>query len=237
MSEKECVFSRGLKRHATLKHVQEAVTPKNLKKEFIAIDEFMNIMKRCEDSFNENLCLPEDTRKLLSLFDFTPDDSVELWAVLKPVVERLHGNAENCYSDFFGLLQENLLPKKFGDDITLANVLLPEVTNHVSMHLSTMKVHYDNLTIKYDSAKLSKKEFKSLQYIVAYAVHKLYCQFKFSKNRYYVYSKQSLSILLCCKIDSDDTQISTNAKDRGGLWRVNETVHIEYFALSYQHFA
>ena len=160
MSEKECVFSRGLKRHATLKHVQEAVTPKNLKKEFITIDEFTNIVKRCEDSCNENLCLPEDTRKLFLFFDFTPDDSIELWAVLKPVVERFHGNAENCYSDFFGLLQENLLPKKFGDDITLANVLLPEVTNHVSMHLSTMKVHYDNLTIKYDSVKLSKKNSK-----------------------------------------------------------------------------
>ena len=78
MCEKECVFSRGLKRQATLKHVPEEVTPKNLKKEFIAIDEFINIVKRCEDSYNENLCLPEDTRKLLSFFDFTPDDSVEL---------------------------------------------------------------------------------------------------------------------------------------------------------------
>ena len=39
-----------------------------------------------------------------------------------------------------------------------------------------------------------------------------------------VYSKQCLSILLCCKIDSDDTQKLVNAKDQGGLWRVNETV-------------
>ena len=45
------------------------------------------------------------------------------------------------------------------------------------------------------------------------------------------YSKQCLSILLCCKIDSDDTQRRIKAKDRGGLWRVNETVQnifIEY---------
>ena len=33
-----------------------------------------------------------------------------------------------------------------------------------------------------------------------------------------------LSILLCCKIDSDDTQTLINTKDRGGLWRINETV-------------
>ena len=29
---------------------------------------------------------------------------------------------------------------------------------------------------------------------------------------------------MCCKIDSDETQGRMNAKDRGGFWRVNETV-------------
>ena len=77
MCGKECVSSRGLKRHTTLKHVQEEVTPKEQKKVLIAIDEFMNIVKKCADSCNEDLCLPEDTRKMFSSFDFTPDDAVE----------------------------------------------------------------------------------------------------------------------------------------------------------------
>ena len=47
----------------------------------IAIDEFMNIVKKCADSGNEDLCLPEDTGKMFSSFDFTHDDAVELWAV------------------------------------------------------------------------------------------------------------------------------------------------------------
>ena len=76
----------------------------------------MNIVKKYADSCNEDLCLPEDTRKMFPSFDFTPDDAVELWAVLKPMVEKFHGNAENYYSDFHGLLQENLLPKNFGGD-------------------------------------------------------------------------------------------------------------------------
>ena len=29
---------------------------------------------------------------------------------------------------------------------------------------------------------------------------------------------------MCCKIDSDDIQRRENALDRGGFWRVNETV-------------
>ena len=92
------------------------------------------------------------------------------------------------------------------------------------MYLSTKKVHYDNPTIKYDSVKLSERELKSLQYIVGYVVHKLYSKFKFSKNKDYVYSKQCLSIFLCCKVEFDDTQTLINAKDRGGLLRVNSTI-------------
>ena len=60
MCRKECVSSRELKRHRTLKHVQEEVTRKEPKKKvLIAIDEFMNIVKNCADSCSEDLCLPE----------------------------------------------------------------------------------------------------------------------------------------------------------------------------------
>ena len=65
---------------------------------------------------------------------------------------------------------------------------------------------------------------KKFQYVVAYVVHKLYSKFKFSKNEDSVYSKPCLSILLYWKIDSDGTKTLINAKDRGGLWRANETV-------------
>ena len=92
------------------------------------------------------------------------------------------------------------------------------------MHSSTKKVHYDKPKIKYDSVKLSERKLKSLQYLVGYVFHKLYSKFKFSKTKDCVYSKHCLSILLCCKVDSDDTQILINAKDLGGLWIVNETV-------------
>ena len=95
------------------------------------------------------------------------------------------------------------------------------------MHLSTKKVHYDNPTIKHDSVKLPERE---LQYIVGYVVHKLYSKFKFSKNEDCVYSKQCLSILLYCKRDSDDTRTLINAKDRGRLWRINETVQNIFIA-------
>ena len=100
----------------------------------------MNMAKKIADSCNEDLCLLKHTRKMFSSFDFRPDDGIELWEVVKPVVEKFHGNAENYYSNFYGILQEHLLPKKFGGDIILTNILLPDVGNHILMHLSTKKV-------------------------------------------------------------------------------------------------
>ena len=86
MCGKECISSPGLKRHTALNHVQKKITPKEQKKVLIVINEFMNIVKKCADSCNEDLCLPEDTRKMFSSFDFTPDDAAELGAVFKSVV-------------------------------------------------------------------------------------------------------------------------------------------------------
>ena len=92
------------------------------------------------------------------------------------------------------------------------------------MHLSTKKVHYDNPTIKHDSVKLPERVTNNnQQYIVGYVAHKLYSKFKFSKNKDCVCSKQCLSILLCCKINSDDTQDQQILKievDYGELMRL-----------------
>ena len=59
------------------------------------------------------------------------DDVVDLWAIWKQLAEKFHGNAENYYSNVYGLLQENLLSKKFGGDIFPPNILLPEIFNHI----------------------------------------------------------------------------------------------------------
>ena len=90
-------------------------------------------------------------------------------------------------------------PEKFGGDITLINILLTEVANHILTHLSTNnKVHEGNSTIKRDSVKNFVRELKSLQNTVGYVVHKLYSYFKFSKNKDCIHSKQCVLLLLCC---------------------------------------
>ena len=88
--------------------------------------------------------------------------------------------ARKHYSSSYGLLQENSLPEKFGGDITLTNILLPEVGSLILTHLSTKRIHDDNSVIKRDSVKRSEKELKR--------THKLYSKFKFSKNKDCIYS-------------------------------------------------
>ena len=40
---------------------------------------------------------------MFSIFDFTSDNAAELWAILEPVVAKLHVNVESYYSSFYGL--------------------------------------------------------------------------------------------------------------------------------------
>ena len=53
---------------------------------------------------------------------FTSEDSLQLLQKLKYIVEDFSGDAEKCYSVFYGVL--------------LDNVLMTEAANHILIHLS-----------------------------------------------------------------------------------------------------
>ena len=95
---------------------------------------------------------------------------------------------------FYGLLQDNLLPNKFGGDITLTNILLAETGSLFCLFFSKSecKPHANPLSTP---KIISERDQKSLQYIAGYlVVNKLYTKFKFSKSRDSEYSKQCSSI-------------------------------------------
>ena len=56
----------------------------------------------------------------------------------------------------------------------------------------------------------SQTDFKSLQYIAGYIVHKMNTKFKFSKNYRSDHSLQTLSILKAFKVEYDDSQTLVN---------------------------
>ena len=132
---KECVFSRGLKRHETLKHTREGTSkteekPKKLFHQLYRSVSLKKLEKNVPSYVMEiHVCLT--TRNMFGSFEFDRQDAVDLWEILEPAITKFHGDAEKFYCSFHGLLQDNLLPNKLGGDITLTNILLAEIGNHL----------------------------------------------------------------------------------------------------------
>ena len=201
------------RRQETLKHTWEGASKTEEKQKktvspTLQISQFEEIVKECAKFCNGDSCLAENIGGMFDSFEFDRQDAVDLWKILEPVITKFHGDAEKFYCSFYGLLQDNLLPNKFGRDITLTNILLAEIGNHLHLHC---KLHENPLSTP---KIISERDQKSLQYIARYVVHKLYTKFKFSKNKDSEYSKQCSSILLCYKIDSDSTQTLINSVDK-----------------------
>ena len=138
---KECVSSRGLKRHGTLKHTRESTskTEEKAKKTVsptLQMSQFEETVKECAKLCHRKSCLPEDTRNMFDSFELDSQDAVDLWEILEPVITKFHGDAEKFYCSFHGLLQNNLLPNKFGGDISYLNEY---IIRSVSMHGSRTK--------------------------------------------------------------------------------------------------
>ena len=117
--------------------------------------------------------MPEDIRNMFDSFEFDRQDAVDLWEILEPVITKFHGDAEKCYSSFYSLLQDNLLPSKFGGDITLTNILLAEIGNHLLSFFSKSECKLPENPLITPKI-ISERDQKSLQYIAGYVVHKLY---------------------------------------------------------------
>ena len=75
-------------------------------------------------------------------FEFDRQYAVDLWEILEPVITNYHGGAEKSYCSFYGLLQDNLLTNKSGGDITLTNILLAEIENHLLSFLAGQNASY-----------------------------------------------------------------------------------------------
>ena len=110
-------------------------------------------------------------------------------------------------NSFPGLLEDNLLPNKFGGDITFTNILLAEklLKSHIFYLFIEPIIQATWKFFEYKKKRIFKREReeKFTIYCWVYVVHKLYTKVKFSRNRNTEYSEQCSSISLFYKIDSD----------------------------------
>ena len=101
---------------------------------------------------------------------------------------------------------------------------MTEAANHILIDLSGGSdiVSLQPPLSKKSEHVLADRDFKSLQYIAGYIVHKMYTKLKFSNKYKSDHSQQMLSILKDCKVGHDDSQTLVNLNDRGGLWNINK---------------
>lgn len=238
--EKACKSRRGLTRHSNSKHRDvtsssvvtasaSTAAPKppsssssadELSRQKLHPLQLKTIVLKCAEKVSLDECYPSSLREKFSVFTFTNDDAIELWLKFRKVIDSFKGDAEKFYSGFFSLLVVNVLPSKF-DESNATNTLMSEVANLLLNHLSGVEV--GNLDGTKEPKSLSAKEEKSLQYLAGFILHKLYSKFFYSRKGRSTY-QQIISILQACKVESDDTQTLINARDRGGLWRVNKQI-------------
>ena len=84
--------------------------------------------------------MPEEIRVKFSKqsFCFSTEDPISLLEKFQDFISKYNGDAKKFYSQFYGLLYENLLPSKF-EDVLLTNTLLTEVANQILKELSGSK--------------------------------------------------------------------------------------------------
>ena len=164
---KECVSSRGLKRYGTLKHTWEGACktvekPKKTVLPTLQICQFEEIIKEYAKLCHGDSCLPEDIRNMFDSFELNRQDAVDLCEILEPVITKFYGDAEKFYCYFYGFFQDKLLPNKFGGDITLTNILLAGIGNHLLSFFSKSecKLHKNPLSTP---KIISERDQKRLQ--------------------------------------------------------------------------
>ena len=68
------------------------------------------------------MCLPETTREVLKSFNLLIQDNNILLQKLRTSSGEFNSNVKNVYAQFYGLMEETVLPLKV-EDITYINVI------------------------------------------------------------------------------------------------------------------
>ena len=186
----------------------------------------MSILKESANILTADMCLSDETRELFSNFSISFAEVNILWGRLRPVIDKFNGNGEKFYTLFYGLLGENIFPEKF--EYVYTNMLMTEAANLILIFLSGVDVQSNDGSPEIISS-ITEKETKCLHYISGCIIHKLYKKFRFTKSSSSSYNTQCLAILQACKVESDELQTLVNARDRGGLWRVNKQMQALFY--------
>ena len=205
----------SLERHRKMKHqhcVEELIN-KRILSDLIATS--------CE-KITADQCFPASTRQAFDNFILNDQETENIFQEILPIIKH-HLNLDKYFQHSFNLHSKNQL---FGKQIGPQNnsaLLQMELTNQILLHIRTeFDVQPTNKEMGVKE-ELTKNEIYALQYLAGYIFHKFYKKFKQQLKNNEIYM-QYCSILSAGKVYQDEEQILVNAKNRGGLWKVDSDV-------------
>ena len=211
---KVCKSKGGLTRHTRTKHVEK------LDKQVVEVPKdkihnlrFKVLIEKATIKLSNDKCFAK-FKDTFSNFKISTDQSLEIWKTFVPIYNKFNGNAEKFYSDFYQMILPGThiftsLPNK------LSTLLGTEVANLSLEYLLVGHADSTGVEIKVELTK----DINCLQYLAGYCFRTLFTRIRNSKNWNTNFSLQCLSILKAAKSSSE--QVLVDAKDRGGLWKVN----------------
>ena len=150
---------------------------------------------------------------------------ISLWHQLKAIFEHFSGNAEKFFSKFYDFLQPGK-PQLFNQLSRYQSTLLSTEVANLCLELLVKTEDITKPIVRSD-IHFTEKDIASLESLSGYCFRTVYARLRSSSKHRSLYSQQSMSVLLAgkCDVDGEITaQRLVDAKDRGGLWRVDEKV-------------
>ena len=178
------------------------------------------ITRSCE-KITADQCFPPSTRQAFDNFKLNDQETENIFQEILPIIKH-HINLDKYFQHSFNLLSKNQL---FGKQIGPQNSVLlqMELKNQILLYiLQEFDVQPTNKEMGVKE-ELTKNEIYALQYLAGYIFNKFYKKFKQQLKNNEIYM-QYCSILSAGKVYQDDKQILVNAKNRGGLWKVDSDV-------------
>ena len=232
---KKCKSKAGLTRHNNAKHERHKGNTSSASKRdadndnIFNIDDYINLVNQSCKSLEKDTCYAESVRESFKVYVFkiAGKEDKERFSQVKKMYSLVRkGKVEKFYAMYFAsvvsIASEYFPQLPFQSSVLLATRLADKIASFkkdsncsevTSEHKSTVNM-------------LNEKEKAALQYLGGYVLCTLHKRIRKSKDWMTNFKQQVLAVLQAGKQSNDceTAQTLVDCVNRGGLWKINQTV-------------
>jgi hypothetical protein len=163
-------------------------------------------------------CFVTEVRESFKNFILEDAELQLFWNEIEEIIEDVNGDAEKFQSCIFSISVNGTMPFYANIGRVKGNLLMAEVGNCILYHLS----HVESDRHIQPLLEIEPNELFGIQYLAGYTFRKVYSKMRRSSSARSEFHQQCCHVLEAAKSEHVDDQRLIKAKDRGGLWIINE---------------